>query len=260
MAQLLAWPLSASFAGVNSLQANGSDNPGPSPTGDSSPAGIAGRLEIVSDPTGIRGGVMRSTLYETDATTGGYRRSEIAGPKNALGEWWYRWRVMLSPDWPNLSAPFILAQLHDTPDGGDGTKAPNWLLTVLSGHWRCTVPEQTLPAEGGNLRRLGTAKCVPGVWYDCCLHVLWATGESGFREFFLDGVPMFKEFKTPTQYTDVDGPFLKLGVYDGLSAADGWVSRRAYYSDVQIWQGATSDSNGMGRARSPAPALLMLRG
>lgn len=114
------WPLSNTFAGVNSIQANGSDNPGPSPTGDQAPAGIAGRLEIVQDPTGTLGGVMRSTLYEADTLTASGRRSEIARSPDTKDEYWYSWWLMLDPAWGDLSQQMILMQMHDSPDGGDG--------------------------------------------------------------------------------------------------------------------------------------------
>ena len=237
-----SWPMTSSFAGVPSLQANGTQT-----TGTSSPSGIDGRLEIVRDPTGVRGNVMRSTLYESDDNTAGYRRSEIAGPADSLAEYWYSWSMMIDPVWTDLENPFILAQIHDTPDGGDGQKAPNFLLANLSGHLRCTVPEQTLPSEGGNLRRIGTAPLIPGRWFDCCLHAKWATGTGGMREFFVDGMPMFREINLPTQYTDVTGPYLKLGIYNGLSATAGWVMRRAYYSDVRIWSGDATYEQGLNR-------------
>lgn len=215
--------------------------------GNAGLSGIDGRIEIVSDPNGQRGNVMRTTLYESDAEIVGGQRSEITGPNGGLSEYWYSWSMMIDPTWTDLESKFILAQIHDSPDDGDGSKAPNFLAVVVSGHLRCAVPAQTLPSEGGNLRWVGTAPIVPGRWFDCCLHVNWATGSTGLREFFVNGTPMFREINIPTQYSDVDGPYLKLGIYNGLSASGGWVSRRAYYSDVRIWSGDATYEQGLNR-------------
>lgn len=253
MALQYHWPMTTSFAGIKSLQANGSDNPGPSPTGDEAPNGIEGRLDIVQDPTNVLGNVMRSTLYETDAVTATYPRSEIAGYADSVGEeCWYSWKMMLSPDWTNYSSPFILMQIHDTPDVDDViVKTPNFLVCVIDGHFRVIVPGETLPDETNVFLRQKSHKIESGKWYHFCLHVYWATNVVGFRELFIDGVRLYSEFGIPTQYTDIIGPYLKLGVYDGLSAADGWGSRRAYYSDIRIYKGAATHSIGMNREVVP---------
>lgn len=234
-----------SFADVPSLQANGTQT-----TGNASPAGVAGRLEIVADPLGQRGNVLRATLYETDAITAGYQRSEIAFSPDTIGEWWHSWWFMLDESWTDFDAPFIVQQIHDTPDGGDGNKAPNFLTNILSGHLRVIVPEQALPTEGGNLRRGGCIGVQNQRWYHCCLHVIWSTTGTGLRELFVDGVPIHRENSIPTHYVDVVGPYLKLGVYDGLSATAGWVQRRAYFSGLRMWSGPATYQDGM--AREPA--------
>lgn len=254
------WPLSESFAGVNSIQANGSDDPGPSPSGDEAPAGIAGRLEIVADPTGVRGGVMRATLYETDLDTAGHKRSEIARGPDTEDEYWYSWWLMLDPDWGDLSYAMILMQMHDTPDGSDViVKSPNAMLTLLNGHLRVLWPPG-LPSETSETTRASASGVTPGVWYHCCLHVRWKQTAAGFREFFLNGVRVAGEYGVPTGYVDAVAPFLKLGVYDSLNAPAGWVMRRAYYSDVRVWQGPATHLEGMGmHATAPQSPWLALR-
>lgn len=244
MPLLTSWPMTSSFAGVPSLQANGSSGA----TGDAFPNGIDGRLEIVRDPTGVRGNVMRSRLYETDAVVSSYQRSEIANTADTFGEFWHSWKMMLGDDWTNLNEPFSLMQLHDTPDGGDPVKAPNFLLTLLTGHLRGIVPDQTLPTEGTVFRRVGSVGAQLLRWYDCCVHVNWTkSGTAGFREFFIDGVPVWREVNVVTSYDDVAAPFLKLGVYNGLSANAGWTQRTAYYSDIRIWSGSATYEQGLNR-------------
>ena len=249
------WPMTTSFAGVPSLQANGSSGL----TGDASPSGVAGRLEIVPDPTGVRGNVMMSRLFETDAITASYLRSEIANDSSEFSEYWYSWKMMLGDDWGNFSEPFSLMQMHDTPDDGDPVSAPTFILAILSGHIRGIIPDQDLPTEGTTLRRVGSVKVEPMVWYDCCVHANWKkSGVAGFREFYIDGVPIWRQYGVVTEYDNVLGPFLKLGVYDGLSAADGWAQRTAYYSDIRVWSGTANHIDGMGRALAQPQNVLMI--
>lgn len=238
-----SWPMTSSFAGVPSLQANGSSGA----TGDAFPNGIDGRIEIVSDPTGVRGNVMRSRLYETDAQAGNGYRSEIANTPSGFSEYWYSFKFMLGDDWTTLNEPFSLAQLHDTPDGGDGSKTPNMLFALLSGHFRCIVPG-TLPTENQVFNRVGSIGADRGVWHDVCLHTIWKTsGVAGLREFFFDGLPLYREHNIVTSYDDVQAPFFKMGVYQGLNATAGWAQRTAYYSDVRIWSGAATYEQGLNR-------------
>lgn len=244
------WPMTKDFLGVPQIQANGSSGT----TGSTNPNGIAGRLEIVPDPTGVRGNVMMSRLYETDTPVASYQRSEIANSASQFSEYWYSWKMMLGNDWPTLNEPFSLMQLHDTPDGGDSVKTPNFLVAVLSGHFRAIVPD-TLPAENQVFNRRGSVGADLMRWHDFCVHINWTkSGTAGFRELFVDGVPIYREINVVTSYDDVVAPFLKLGVYDGLSAADGWAQRTAYFSEVRIWSGAATYEQGLNRLLS-VPAV-----
>lgn len=246
------WPLNTSFAGVPSLQANGSAGL----SGDMSPSGVAGRLEIVRDPIGMRGNVMMSRLYEDDAYSGNGNRSEIADAPSLYDEYWYTWAMMLGDDWGDMSRQFSLMQLHDTPDGGDGLKTPTFILGTLSGHLRGMVPDATLPAENQVFVRVGSAGLQAMRWYTCCVHANWKTsGVAGFRELFIDGVPVFRQYNLVTNYTDVAAPFLKIGIYNGLLAPAGWGVRTAYYSDMRVWRGSATYEQGAGRPLVPPAAV-----
>ena len=245
------WPMTASFAGVPSLQANGSAGL----SGDDSPAGVSGRLEIVPDPTGVRGNVMMSRLFEGDAESGNGTRSEIADEPSDFAEYWYSFKMMFGDDWGDFLAPFSLCQLHDTPDGGDGLKTPTMMLAILSGHIRGIVPG-TLPTENQMFNRSGCVGARAWHWYDVCIHANWKkSGVAGFREIFIDGVRIWGDVNQVTSYDDVAGPFFKIGVYEGLNATAGWAQRTAYFSEVRVWSGAASYMDGMGRLPQP-PAIV----
>lgn len=255
MALELSWPMTSSFAGVPSLQANGSSGL----TGDASPSGVSGRLEIVRDPTGVRGNVMMSRIFETDTVTASYIRSEIANEPSEFSEYWYSWKMMFGDDWGTFSEPFSIMQAHDTPDDGDPVNAPTFILAILSGHIRGIIPGHTLPSDGSTLARVGSTAVQAGVWYDCCVHANWKkSGVAGFREFFIDGVPIWRQHNVVTEYDNVEGPFLKLGVYDGLSASAGWAQRTAYYSDIRVWAGAANHIDGMGRAMAQPRNVVLI--
>lgn len=250
------WPLTTDFLGVNSLQANGSDVPGPSPSGDQQPAGIPGRLDIVPDPTGARGGVMRAWLRESDAEVASGKRCEIAKSADEYDEYWYAWDLMLDPAWGSMGYNMILGQLHDTPSGE--TNAPSALLTIEGGNFGLRWPVGT-PTPTTVTTRVGVVPAVPGRWYRFGFHVLWSkSGSAGFREWWCNGARYASEYSKPTNYDDPIGPFLKLGVYDSLNAPAGWVQKIAYYSDVRVWRGPATAYEGLGMHMTIPPCVQLL--
>jgi hypothetical protein len=224
MAVVAEYPLNT-FAGVNTLQALGSIV-----AGNSAPAGIGNALSIAD-------GVMKSTITQSDPATATGIRAEITAPADAYAERWYTWEFMLAADFNPLLDPILLMQMHDTPDGGDGAKAiPFSLYYTQGGDLAIYVPAQTLPTEGNTSKIIPIDKAEKNRWYKACLHALWSTTATGLREFFLDGVPMLREFNLPTMYSDVTGPYFKCGVYDAThNARFGQVT--AYYRNVKIYSG-----------------------
>lgn len=198
---------------------------------------------------------MRSRLYEDDADSGNGNRSEIADIPSEYDEYWYSWKMMIGDDWPDLSLPFSLMQLHDTPDGGDGLKTPTMMLASLSAHFRGIVPDP-LPTENQIFNRVGSVGIERLRWYDMCIHANWKTsGVAGFRELFIDSVPIYRQFNIVTNYSDVAAPFLKLGVYNGLNSPAGWGVHTAYYSDIRVWRGPATYEQGLNRSMVP-PAVV----
>lgn len=199
--------LSASFAGMV-LTANGQILSG------DSVAGIDGRLEII-------GGVARATLYPGDPDTGpgGRIRSEIVWPYNSTGEFWYLWEFMINEaDWQySGSDPVAMMSIHDVPDVADNPRHPEFGVRVVARQLRLEVPAATLPTESTDANRVATVPFTFGVWHKCVLHANWQIDNTGFREFFFDGVPILRQFNLPTHYDDVQGPYCKVGVYDHTS-------------------------------------------
>lgn len=243
-------PLTQSFAGANSLQANGQIL-----AASSNLAGISPQLSIARDPTGVRGMVMKAVLSDSDAITASGFRSELTSAPDSYEEYWYSWKFMLDPSWTNLTQQYTLMQMHDTPDGGDSAKSPNLTVIVREGVIQLQTPGQVLPAEGQTLygRRFLAAAQV-GRWYDVCVHAKWSITAAGFREVFVDGVPMVRDLYTPTAYADAVGPYFKLGVYN-TNGSSTFAQRIGYFSDVRIWSGDATYEQGMGRSLAQPPIV-----
>lgn len=252
MALLSLYPLSQSFADVTQLQANGTID-----TGDNLPSGIDGRLFITPDPIGERGNVLQATVYEVDDLTAGGRRSEIRAANDDRAEYWYTWDCLFSDeDWETTS-DFVVMQIHDSADGGDGAKAPNFLLTAKSGELRVVVPSATLPTEGTGLITMASARITLGKWMRLTLNISWQITAIGWRRFWVNGVQIFNQNQVPTTYDDVSGPYLKLGPYNYFSLSS-WTSRTMYLSNVQVWSGAANFVDGMRLSPSPADRYVMV--
>jgi hypothetical protein len=248
----VAYPLASAgaLADVYQLQAMGINV-----AGADYPTGIPGALEMVPDPAGQRGTVMRASVRDTDPETSLGHRSEIRAASDTRVEHWYRWQFMLADDWVD-DRLFSIMQIHDSPDGLDLPRFPNFLLLAGIGSIDAYLPTATLPTESAAGSRAGSIPLERGRWYDCCLHVVWSiSAVGGVREFFIDGRPLVRQFNVATHYDDVNGPYFKLGVYDYFHAT-GWGSRTAYFTGVQIWRGAASFADGMGQIPRPPQRLL----
>lgn len=241
--KIVDYSLNGSFSGVYQLQANGVNT-----SGNDSPAGIPGRLDIVD-------GVMRATVLSTDAQTSLGHRSEIRAESNPVGEYWYTWEMLIPDTWASDIAMSVM-QIHDTPDGGDNPRFPNFLLTVDGDSFVALVPSATLPTEGVNGTRVAVNKLVKGRWYALCLHVSWQTTTGGFIELLIDREPLYKRFSTPTHYADASGPYLKLGVYDYYHIGS-FAEKTAYFRNVSIWSGNDGYQQVLGGLPRSKKSLLM---
>lgn len=251
MALATEYPLSVSLAGVTQLQANGTID-----TGDNLPNGIDGRLFITADPLRERGNVLRATLYESDALTASGRRSEIRAGNDARQQYWYTWDCLLTDAAWLTTDDFVVMQIHDSPDGGDPARAPNFLLVVEAGEFRVMVPSATLPTEATTLKTVASFPVTLGRWMRFTLNIDWQISGIGLRRFWANGVQILNQNQVATTYDDVSGPYVKLGPYNYFSLSS-WTSRTLYLSNVRIWSGVANFTDGMGR--SPiAPGLTVM--
>lgn len=222
MAKLIDIPLSTDFSALPSLVSNGIFD-----TGLNLRNGIPDHVEIV-------GGAARLKLYRTDDAEQYNLRTELkfgAFP-NGTGEYWSK--LDFKYDW-DYTGYVAIGSWYATPDAGDGTKYVPIGYRIRNHCLVIQVPVG-LPAETLNFKTVATVPIVRNQWHVLCTHVNLQTDNTGFREIFLDGAPILREFNIPTTYFDAVGPYLKMGPYDG--AREKLLDAVTFYlRNVTMWSG-----------------------
>lgn len=119
MALLKDYGFANGFAAVRQLQAAGQ-----TPSGAAAPKGISDRIAVEKAPDGRSSFVARISSSDSETALG--IRSELAFDLEPLSERWYVWGTYLPKTWP--SNLFSIFQVHDTPDGGDSPRNPNFIV------------------------------------------------------------------------------------------------------------------------------------
>lgn len=236
-------PLNQSFEGVASFQAKGA-----SPTLATYPAGVQGAFELIGD-------YARATVLETDAATFGNRRAEFVWPVNSslTGLCWYSWEFMIDTDW-QTSLNMTIAQVHDTPDGGDPLRAVPFLFQLENGRFYVRTP-LTIPTEANTYTKTPVGDIVFGKWYRMGLRVDWQLTAIGSIELYIDEVAAFKQANVATVYNDAVPGYLKIGVYD-TSGLSGWVKKSINVRKVRLYEGLTGYPTGLGFSPSARQSLI----
>lgn len=244
MTRIFNAPLTQNF-GAATLRANGV-----TVSGDPYPAGgIQNRLEIIN-------GALEATVYQDDPLTFSGRRAEVEiGIFTAnSGICWSTVDFMLPEDWA-YSKLVMMGSWYPTPDSGDGTKHVTIGLRLLGSTLLIIVPD-SLPGETTTGKTVARMELERGRWYSICIRAGLATDATGFREVYIDGVPILREFGIETTYTDTVGPYFKVGPYDGNSYNDFGLLR-IYYRNAAMWTGDEGFQAVMGRVpRTPSRLLI----
>lgn len=199
--------------------------------GASYPQGIPGVLTIEN-------GAMRAFLTDSHAiTTIGHRTEMYLTPDSATGENWYAWEFMLpAAYWQGYSVGSLtIGQLHDTNDVGDAARQPNFMLQAHHGNLCVVWPRATLPTESISYDRFAVADIEYDRWHSVCVRINWQITATGFREVFVDRVPVYRQWSVPTAYDDVVGPWFKLGIYNTSGGLSG--DKVAYFRNLKRWTG-----------------------
>ena len=218
---------------------------GYAPVGHLAPSGIPNRIQKHPDPAGSSESVMLATRFLTDQPTNGGVRSEVSAPKDPMGsERWYSWGYYLPAMWKNVNDSNIIAQIHDTADKGEsGMRRPTLAVAVkddkvslinVFDYDRITSPSATVPVLHVDYERreLASWPLETERWVDLDLHVKWAGDNTGFLEFWKDGVLLFQERNHINTFNDEGGLWFKGGIYGTPSAQ--WPSMSTYLTGVKI--------------------------
>jgi hypothetical protein len=215
--------------------------------GASYPHGIPGVLTIEN-------GVMKAFLSDYHAITTSGHRSEIYLTPDTLGENWYTWEFMLpSVYWSDFTGSMTIGQMHDTNDVEDAPRQPNFMLQVMDGVLYAVLPRVTLPTENTAYYRYPATNMVFDRWYSVCIRFNWQITTAGFREVFVDRVPVFRHWGTPTAYDDVIQPYFKLGMYNTSGGNSG--DKVAYFRNLTRWTGNDGYQAVMGGVPLTPPSL-----
>lgn len=252
------------FSRYVSLEANGAAYSGGKVPGP----GIRGRLDRAIDPAGSGKLQVRSTINIGDARTNGGLRSEVSAPQDPMdSERWYSWSYYL-PD--TVKNNIVIAQIHDTADVGESDlRNPTLAVLVQDNRLklinvfdydRITSPLGTKPIAGIDFERreLTSWDLETGKWVDLDLHVKWAGDDTGFLEFWKDGITLFKENNHINTFNDERGLQFKGGVYDISNTRE---SVSTYFTGVMIGdEKETFHSMSMSTVPEPSVYLMMMLG
>ena len=252
------------FSGYRTLEADGVVL-----AGAVAPNGIQAHLERVPDPTGSGKSVMRAThIYGDLPTSGGYR-SEFSTFKDPVGsERWYSWGYYLPETFKTVKNDVAIAQIHDTADVGESNMRNPTLAVLVRGdrlklinafdYDRITSPSGTASIAGIDYERreLTSWALDTGKWTFLELHVKWAGDDTGFLEFWKDGVLLFQEKDHINTFNDERGVWFKSGLYDWSLHPE---SISAYSTGVMIGD-RNERFQSMSLVPEPSVYLMMMTG
>jgi hypothetical protein len=215
---------------------------------------------------------MLATRFLGDQRTNGGMRSEISAPKDPMGsERWYSWGYYLPAMWKNVNDSNIIAQIHDTADKGESAlRRPTLAVAVkddkvsllnVFDYDRITSPSGTVPVlhVDYELRELASWSLETERWVHLDLHVKWAGDDTGFLEFWKDGVLLFQESNHINTFNDEGGLWFKGGIYGAPSAQ--WPSMSTYLTGVKIGdEKETFQTMSMSVVPEPGAHLMMIAG
>lgn len=241
MTVIYQYPLAENFAGVRSLQANGTN-----PSGDSSPAGNGPQITI-------SGGWGRFQMWETDTPFGGGVRAELTGPDETVPSLrLYRWESRFD-GWPYDAESFVVMQMHANHDGD--AYAENILIRCDGRQIWLAIPAIEPPGTGLTSRDVAFVPIEMGEVYKHALLVKWSKTGQGSILWIVNGIVRYNTPLIGTEYDYVVGPYLKLGVYTGGAHTAGWDTRVQYVRNVIVTDGFNGQSwtDLIGDIPRPAP-------
>lgn len=215
-------------------------------------AGVSGQYEYVENFRGLsRVALLTAPLASTSRIELRPYTEDPAGSGPVYGTRWYWWSTLVPDDWvfnPSRGVDAgtdlvgnqrcIIAQVHETADGGDTVHFPPVQLYIENDAYVLATTADTnatTVARCPNLRVLGKWPVVRNRWVDWVLNVKWAADTTGFINFYKDRRLVYNATGIATTYNDSAGLFMKAGLYwFGDMVKDFGITRRLYSRGIVV--------------------------
>lgn len=221
----------------------------------------ARRCTLVADPLGQKGQVIRSLLSLGDAAAitslPTSRRSELSQTSVLQARnivYWVKFDTLMRLPWPidaDWNSSFriqAIAQMHDTPDGGDTGRAPPFELYAVGPNLVIECSGAVSPAADntGQLKRILWSIPLTKVldsWQSWVVRVVWdyrSAANGGSPEFTIwrNRRRVFQEAGVQNCFNDVQGIFLSTGMYSPIAWPTSPVAREAHTTGMVIGDSA----------------------
>jgi hypothetical protein len=235
-------PLTSTFVGTQQLQCMGSAY---APA--SYPTGVAGSMEFDD-------GWFKATIRQTDPTTFTGIRSEVLPfTTQALGdEVVFTWEMLIkSSEWANHTGDIVLGQLHTK----DSINAAVGFAFAAKGRMLfLDIPNSEPPTESWTEKRNVIGALKLDHVYQMAVRMRCINNTTGYLQVFVDGVQVYQNWQRGTSYNG-DGPYFKLGIYDGPHNAD-FGTKSARFRNVRRYTGIGAYSEFL--AQPPLPLQRMV--
>lgn len=144
-------------------------------------------------------------------------------------EYWYGFSIFL-PDSHLTDASWeIVAQWQSIPDDGEDYRNPVLAIDTSDGIWQVRTrwdDKAVTPVKSGGgwvyggQKRWEVAPVETGVWTDWVVQVKWryVNDREGYLRVWKDG-ELVVDHVGPNAYNDSQGPYFKMGVYNGWSSS-----------------------------------------
>ena len=219
------------------------------------------RCTLVADPLGQKGQVIRSLLSLGDAAAitslPTSRRSELSQTSVLQARnivYWVKFDTLMRLPWPidaDWNSSFriqAIAQMHDTPDGGDTGRAPPFELYAVGPNLVIECSGAVSPAADntGQLKRILWSIPLTKVldsWQSWVVRVVWdyrSAANGGSPEFTIwrNRRRVFQEAGVQNCFNDVQGIFLATGMYSPIAWPTSPVAREAHTTGMVIGDSA----------------------
>lgn len=213
--------------------------------------GNASGFQLVADPLGVKGTVLKTTLAYGDALAGGSHRTEVSIYTEDAGSVvgatrWYKFSTLLPANWQVGGNAATFFQVHDTPDGGDPVRRPPvemWIEGDGLLYANVNRPVSSVNDAAQQVMVINGAGPSFGTWCDWVIQVQWQWQAIGFFRLWKNRRKILELPNFATCYQDIGRNYPKFGMYVPLDLSAAIPTRVAYHTGIVVGDNAYSTFN-----------------